>query len=138
MKKFVTIAKALADQNRIRTLLALREGELCICQISEFLDLASSTTSKHISILKHANLVEDRKKGRWVYCRLPGKNAPWEAKKSVKWIFDLFSQEPEIQQDRKRLQKIRQLTPEDLCKKQKKKKNLGLENVRRTTGKKVF
>jgi len=138
MKKFVTIAKALADQNRIRTLLALRKDELCICQIAELLDLAFSTTSKHVSILKHANLVEDRKEGRWVYCRLPGKKAPWEAKKSIKWIFDLFSQEPEIKRDEKRLQKILKLTPEELSKKQKKKKKLGLENVRRTTGKKVF
>ena len=122
MKKFVTIAKALADQNRIRTLLALGESELCVCQVAELLDLASSTTSKHLSILKNANLVEDRKEGRWVYCRLPGKNTPWEAKKSIKWIFDLFSQEPEIEQDRKRLQKILKLTPEDLCKQQKRKK----------------
>jgi len=122
MKKFVTIAKALADRNRIRTLLALREGELCICQVAELLNLAPSTTSRHVAILKHANLVEDRKEGRWVYCRLSGKNAPWEAKKSVRWIFDLFSQEPEIKRDEKRLQKILKLTPEELCKRQKRKK----------------
>jgi ArsR family transcriptional regulator, arsenate/arsenite/antimonite-responsive transcriptional repressor len=122
MKQFVKIAKALADRNRIRVLLALQEGELCICQITELLDLAASTTSRHVAILKNAGLVEDRKSGRWVYCRLPGKSAPWEAKKSIRWIVDLFSQEPEIKRDRKRLQKILQLTPEDLCKKQRIKK----------------
>ncbi len=122
MKKFVTIAKALADQNRIRMLLALRKSDLCICQVAELLGLAPSTTSRHVSILKHANLVEDRKEGRWVFCRLPEKNVPWEAKKSIRWIFDLFSQEPEIKRDEKRLQKILKLTPEELCKRQKRRK----------------
>jgi len=49
---------------------------------------------------------------------------PWEAKKSIRWVFDLFSQEPEIKRDEKRLQKILKLTPEELCKRQKRKRKL--------------
>jgi hypothetical protein len=40
MREFMNITKALADQNRIRTLLALRRGELCVCQITELFGFA--------------------------------------------------------------------------------------------------
>ena len=61
--------KALSDPNRVRALMALRNGELCVCQLVEFLHLAPSTVSKHMSILKQAGLVESRKDSRWVYYR---------------------------------------------------------------------
>ena len=72
MREFMSITKALADENRIRTLLALRQGELCVCQITELFGLAPSTISKHLSILFQAGLVESRKDGRWFYYQLPG------------------------------------------------------------------
>lgn len=67
------IGKALSDPNRVRALMALRKGELCVCQIIELLNLAPSTVSKHMSILRQAGLVESRKDSRWVYYRIPGK-----------------------------------------------------------------
>ena len=76
MREFMNITKALADENRVRTLLALRKGELCVCQITELFGLAPSTVSKHLSILFQAGLVESRKEGRWIYYQLPGRNAP--------------------------------------------------------------
>ena len=63
------VIKATADENRVRILMALRNRELCVCQIYGFLGLASSTVSKHMSILKNARLVNSRKEGRWVYYR---------------------------------------------------------------------
>ena len=54
MRDFMAITKALADENRVRILLALRQGESCVCQIVELLGLATSTISKHMSILKQA------------------------------------------------------------------------------------
>jgi ArsR family transcriptional regulator len=58
MREFMNITKALADENRVRTLLALRKGELCVCQTTE-LGLAPSTVSKHLSILYQAGLGSD-------------------------------------------------------------------------------
>ena len=69
MLDFMAIAKALADENRVRLLLALQKQELCVCQLIELMGLAPSTVSKHMSILKQARLVEARKQGRWVYYR---------------------------------------------------------------------
>ncbi len=54
MHSFMAITKALADENRIRILLALDGRELCVCQIIELLGLAPSTVSKHMSVLSQA------------------------------------------------------------------------------------
>ena len=63
MREFMAITRALADPNRVRILLALRRGELCVCQITELFGLAPSTVSKHLSILHHAGLIQSRKIG---------------------------------------------------------------------------
>lgn len=70
MFDFINICRALSDENRVRILMALRGRRLCVCQITAFLDLAPSTTSKHLSILRQARLIEGSKDGRWVYYRL--------------------------------------------------------------------
>jgi ArsR family transcriptional regulator len=75
MNDVLNVAKALADANRLRALMALGAGELCVCQLIEMLGLAPSTVSKHLSILHQAGLVEVRKEGRWMYYRLPGRGA---------------------------------------------------------------
>ena len=51
MKEVLAITKALADENRLRVVLFLRGGEMCVCQIVEMLGLAPSTVSKHLDIL---------------------------------------------------------------------------------------
>ncbi len=50
LQDFMDVTRALADESRIRTLLALEQGELCVCQITEILDLAPSTVSKHMAL----------------------------------------------------------------------------------------
>jgi ArsR family transcriptional regulator, arsenate/arsenite/antimonite-responsive transcriptional repressor len=71
LEQLVDIAKALSDSHRVRALMALRAGELCVCQLIDLLKLAPSTVSKHMSVLKQSGLVESRKDSRWVYYRLP-------------------------------------------------------------------
>ena len=66
----MNITRALADENRVRALLALRRGELCVCQITELFGLAPSTVSRHLSILFQAGLVESRTEGRAALHRL--------------------------------------------------------------------
>ena len=70
MQDTLDVLRALADENRLRVLFALRNGELCVCQLIALLELAPSTVSKHLSILRSARLVESRKDGRWMYYRL--------------------------------------------------------------------
>jgi len=118
MREFMNITKALADENRVRMLLALRQGELCVCQITELFGLAPSTVSKHLSILFQAGLVESRKDGRWIYYRLPGKAAPVAVREAVDWVVKSLQDNPRIAEDTKQLRQIRRADPVQLCKRQ--------------------
>jgi ArsR family transcriptional regulator len=116
MKDFLSITKALADENRLRMLMALREGELCVCQITELMGLALSTVSKHLSILYQAGLVNARKEGRWMYYSLPGKAAPAAAREAVAWVRRSLADSERTAQDARRLQKVRAMDLTELCK----------------------
>ena len=58
--------KALSDPNRLRILKMLEQKPLCVCEITQVLGLATSTVSKHLSILREAGFISDRKEGKWV------------------------------------------------------------------------
>lgn len=114
----MNIVKALADENRVRALLALRQRELCVCQIIELLGLAPSTVSKHMTILKQARLVESRKNGRWNYYRLADEDVPVEVREALAWLYRSLSGDPRIGGDDARLTQILKLEPEALCRRQ--------------------
>ena len=118
MREFMNITGALADETRVRTLLALRQGELCVCQITELFGLAPSTVSKHLSILFQAGLVGSRKDGRWIYYQLPGRNAPVAVREALDWVEKSLGNSPQISEDSKTLKKILKQDPTDLCKRQ--------------------
>ncbi len=115
MRDFMAAAKALADENRVRILVALRQGELCVCQIVELLGLATSTVSKHMSVLKQAYLVDSRKDGRWIYYRLAGDDAPETVRQTVSLTVKLLADDSQSRLDQRRLEAIRCHAPHDLC-----------------------
>ena len=114
----MAVIKALADETRLRTLLSLSEGELCVCQIVELMGLAPSTISKHMSILKQARLVESRKEGRWMYFRLANSTAPALVRQTLAWVEKSLAEDEQVKQDRQRLERILECDPSELCEKQ--------------------
>jgi len=64
------IFRAMAAPCRLKILSLLREGELCVCEIMVGLGRPQSSTSHHLSILKDAGLIKERKDGRWSRYRL--------------------------------------------------------------------
>ncbi|MFC1811416.1 ArsR/SmtB family transcription factor [Thermodesulfobacteriota bacterium] len=115
MLSFLSITKSLADESRLRILMALNGRELCVCQITELLGLASSTVSKHMAILTQARLVKNRKDGRWRYYCLADDEAPPEARDAISWVFRSLSTVDRVRQDAVKLEEILALDPEDLC-----------------------
>lgn len=115
MREFMAITKALSDPNRVRILLSLRRGELCVCQITELLELATSTISKHLSILNQAGLILSRKTERWVYYRLPDKSAPVAVREALDWVMKSLGQTDEAAADAVKLKKILKIDPVELC-----------------------
>ncbi len=118
MHEFMNITKALADETRVRTLLALRPGELCVCQITELFGLAPSTMSKHLAILHQAGLVESRKHGRWNYFKLPDQSAPVVVREALDWVNKSLSSNSHVIEDRRQLKQILKQEPAELCKRQ--------------------
>ncbi|MGD9114655.1 MAG: metalloregulator ArsR/SmtB family transcription factor [Desulfobacterales bacterium] len=115
MYEFLNITKALAEENRLRILLALDAQELCVCQIIELLELAPSTVSKHMSVLRQARLIDGRKDGRWMYFRLADENAPIEVKEAIAWVKKSLTENERIREDARRLKEILKIDREVLC-----------------------
>ena len=72
MREFIETYKALSDETRLRilSLLLHSKSELCVCEFTDTLEVPQYNVSRHLKILKHSGLVEERKEGRWVYFRL--------------------------------------------------------------------
>ncbi|MGB9941028.1 ArsR/SmtB family transcription factor [Methanosarcina sp.] len=66
----VYIFKALADENRIRILNLLKNGELCVCDIEAVLGIKQSNASRHLNKLKTTGIIVSEKKSQWVYYQL--------------------------------------------------------------------
>ncbi len=64
MTSIVKILRVVADPNRLRILLLLRSEELSVAELQEILVMGQSTISTHLSQLKQAGLVEDRRTGK--------------------------------------------------------------------------
>ena len=81
----VDLLKVLADQTRLQIMLLLSlEDELCVCELVAALDESQPKISRHLRILKDAQLIADRRQGQWMFYALhpetPG------------WVGDLLSQ----------------------------------------------
>ena len=70
MQEILTIFKALSEGTRLRILKLLENGELCVCDIVAALDTIQPKVSFHLSTLKEAGLITDRKQGKWVHYKM--------------------------------------------------------------------
>lgn len=66
-KKIAAVFKALGDENRIRILKMMRNGEICACKLLEELSIGQPTLSHHMKILCDVGIVHPRRAGKWVY-----------------------------------------------------------------------
>ncbi len=66
--------KALSDETRLRILVLLTQmDELCVCQLTEALDIIQPKISRHLAVLREKEILLDQRKGQWIFYRLhPG------------------------------------------------------------------
>lgn len=64
------LSKALGDENRLRILFILKDGEQCGCKLLEQLNISQPTLSHHIKILCEAKMINARKDGKWIFYSL--------------------------------------------------------------------
>lgn len=108
----VQVHKAIAHPVRLRLLAILRSGPLCVCQMTVVVKLAASTVSEHLSELRRAGLITERKEGRWVEYRLSDAalddgilDAVWPA----------LATDPESTADAVLVKELRRVPLEELC-----------------------
>ena len=115
MKEFMNVAKALSDESRVRLLMFLRGGELCVCQIVDVLGLAPSTVSKHMAILVQAGLVDFRKDGRWRYYRLSEQASSVAVRSALEWLRASLEGTSIVREDMKRVKRTLKKDIKTLC-----------------------
>lgn len=106
----VARAKALSHPARLRLLAMLSSGELCVCQMTAVLGLSASTVSTHLSVLKRAGLVSERKEAKFVIYALSGDP---EARRWVGLATASLDGDPAVSADRSLVARLR-LVPVDV------------------------
>lgn len=66
--------KLLGNTTRLKILLALAEGELCVCDIAHVLGLSVAATSHQLKLLRNQGWLDKRDDGKMVYYRLKGED----------------------------------------------------------------
>ena len=74
----VQFYKCLADDTRLRCLmLIVQHKELCVCELTEALDLSQPKVSRHLAQLRKVGLLTDRRDGQWVFYALNADLPDW-------------------------------------------------------------
>jgi ArsR family transcriptional regulator len=68
-----SLLKLVSEESRLKLLCVLRQGEYCVCELMEHVDMSQSLISHHLKDLKDAGLVTDEKRGLRVYYSLTEK-----------------------------------------------------------------
>ena len=95
----ITLFKCMAEETRLKTLLMLCEkNELCVCDLTEALNLSQPKISRHLADLRKCDLVTDERRGKWVYYRLNSALPCWvkeiihlSAKNNAEYIKDALN-----------------------------------------------
>ncbi|WP_285842936.1 metalloregulator ArsR/SmtB family transcription factor [Rummeliibacillus stabekisii] len=69
--------KAVSDANRLKLLASLKNGEVCVCDLVDILQVSQPAVSQQLRKLKEADIILERKKGTWKHYRLNEVQAPY-------------------------------------------------------------
>jgi ArsR family transcriptional regulator len=74
----IELFKALSDLTRLHCVFLIQqEKELCVCELMAALELSQPKISRHLALLKEANLLEAERRGQWIYYRLSSELENW-------------------------------------------------------------
>jgi len=100
------IFKALSDPNRLRILKMLQSKSLCVCEITDVLNLATSTVSKHLSILRAAGFIIEQKDGKWVNYLINPRPSDFRISSIISTLDFWISDDQVIIADKQKVQKV--------------------------------
>jgi ArsR family transcriptional regulator len=110
----VELCKALADATRLRCLaLITQHDELCVCELTHAIDEVQPKISRHLAQLRNSGVLEDERRGQWIYYRLHPTLEPW-AQTIIESATQAWRAQTTAKQDQKRL-KAMPNRPERCC-----------------------
>jgi DNA-binding transcriptional ArsR family regulator len=101
------VFKALSDPTRIRILRLLRGRDLCVCELMSVLGMEQSRISHQMRVLREAGLVADRRNGRWMIYRIPGRSRALVERVLGGGIGDRLDKVPQVREDARKLELCR-------------------------------
>jgi ArsR family transcriptional regulator len=113
VEELVAIARTLSDTTRIRVVAALRNGELCVCELVDALHISQSSLSTHLQMCRQFGVLTARKDGRWIYYSLSDRYAPLVER--IFSEFDTLRSDEQLRRDAKRLRKRLLMRQDDRC-----------------------
>lgn len=104
MDRIAKTFKALSDESRLRILgIILRAGELCVCDIERVMGFTQTKVSRHLSYLKNAGLLQDRRQGLWMLYRISAA-ATAEDRMALELVRSIAASNPVAREDVRRLE----------------------------------
>lgn len=106
MESLVQFFRALAEETRLRIVMLLLQGELCVCDLMSILNEPQSKISRHLAYLKHSGIVSSRRAGLWVRYSL---KEPLEEgyRTQLNLMRKKFASLPQFQMDAAKLLKVK-------------------------------
>lgn len=106
MEQFVQLFRALSEEARLRIVMLLTDGELCVCDLMAILEEPQSKISRHLAYLTHSGLTEGKRVGVWMHYSLKG---PLDEvyKAQIEFLEKQLSHLPQFCSDRNRLSELK-------------------------------
>ena len=112
MRELVKVFKALSDKNRLRILKMLQRKKMCVCELAAALGITQPSVSRHLSLMKDAGLVGDKRNGPWIDYELCEEKMNQYAHIIQCHLKGWINDDPDVKND---LRKIKSLKREELC-----------------------
>ncbi|MDD2722973.1 MAG: metalloregulator ArsR/SmtB family transcription factor [Methylovulum sp.] len=110
-----SLFKCLADETRLRCLVLLHQkGRLCVCELTQALDMLQPKISRHLALLRQSKILLDSREGQWVYYQINPELPQWVAD-VLEITAQQFANHPGQQEDLQRLQAMANRTDKLNC-----------------------
>jgi ArsR family transcriptional regulator len=106
MEQLVQFFKALSDETRLRIMMLLTQGELCVCDLMFVLDEPQSKVSRHLAYLKHSGLTNSKRAGVWMHYSLKEPTDKLH-RAQLDFLKKQLSDLPQFQMDREKLLELK-------------------------------
>lgn len=106
MEQLVQFFKALSDETRLRIMMLLTQGELCVCDLMFVLDEPQSKVSRHLAYLKYSGLTNSKRAGVWMHYSLK-EPADDVHKVQINFLKEKLTHLPEFRTDREKLLELK-------------------------------